>query len=200
MGKHARMLRSLTKLPDGPSIIIPCHPTKNADIEDLAPRGGGAFLNEIDTNLVCKKESGSMVVQLHYNRKIRGVDFAPIAFELRPGTTERLTDSKGRPIWTVTAHPISGDEQSNREERVRSDEDRLLLLMKDQPGLSMAKMAETLNWTYSSGEPNKSKVERMMHRFAKQKLVKKVRDEWQLSKEGEKAASETTAAKAAEIM
>ena len=28
MGKHARMLRSLAKLPGGPTIIIRCHPTK----------------------------------------------------------------------------------------------------------------------------------------------------------------------------
>jgi RecA-family ATPase len=56
MGKHARMLRSLAKLPGGPTIIVTCHPTKKADNEDLVPRGGGAFLNEIDTNLVCIKE------------------------------------------------------------------------------------------------------------------------------------------------
>jgi AAA domain len=53
MGKHARMLRSLAQLPDGPTIIVTCHPTKKADNEDFVPRGGGAFLNEIDTNLVC---------------------------------------------------------------------------------------------------------------------------------------------------
>jgi RecA-family ATPase len=71
MGKHARMLRSLAKLPDGPTIIVTCHPTKKADNEDLLPRGGGAFLNEIDTNLVCIKEPNTPVVQLHWRGKVR---------------------------------------------------------------------------------------------------------------------------------
>ena len=199
MVKHARMLRTFTKLPEGPTIIILCHPTKNAsDSEDLVPRGGGAFLNEIDTNLICVKDD--IISHLHYARKIRGVDFAPIAFEVLRGTTERLTDSKGRPIWTVTARPITSDEQTNKEQQVRTDEDLLMLLMQDQPGLSMTKMAETLKWSYSNGQPNKSRVDRIMRRLAKEKFVKKVREEWQLTKEGTKAAQESPAARAAECM
>ena len=64
----------------------------------------------------------------------------------------------------------------------------------------MAKMAETLNWSYSNGQPNKSRVDRIMKRLAKEKFVKKVREEWQLTKEGTKAAQETPAARAAECM
>ena len=100
----------------------------------------------------------------------------------------------------MTARPISIDEQTNQEQRVRTDEDQLLWLMKQQPELSTANMAETLGWFYSNGEPNKSKVERVMKRLAKDKLTKKVRDEWQLTKEGEKMAQETPAARAAECM
>jgi hypothetical protein len=195
MVKHARMLRSLTKLSDGPTIIINCHPPKNADTDNLVPRGGGAFLNEMDTNLTCVKESPtSKIIQLHHG-KIRGVEFAPIPFELQPGQSERLRDSKGRLIWTVTVRPISTEEQTTIEEQARSDEDRLLWLMKKQPGLSMPKMAETLNWSYSTGQPNKSKVERMLHKLAKSKLVKSTRDGWLLTPEGEKAAEETLMAK-----
>src|SRR5262249_22640825 len=146
MGKHARMLRSLAKLPGGPTIIVTCHPVKNADPDDLVPRGGVAFLNEIDANLVCKREPNSTTVLLHWHRKIRGVDFAPIPFQLRQWTTETLKDSKGRLIWTVTARPISEDEQTNLDEQVRSDKDRVLRLMQEQPGLSMAKVAETFAW------------------------------------------------------
>jgi hypothetical protein len=192
MGKHARMLRSLTKLPDGPTIIVTCHPPKKTDDpEDFVPRGGGAFLNEIDTNLVCIKEGqNSMVVQLHWRRKVRGVDFAPIPFELLYGQTERLTDRKGRLIWTVTARPISTDEQSSREQQTRLYEDGLLLLMKDKPGLSLAEMAKDLNWTYSNGEPHKTRVNNTLHKLQRQKFVKQTRNGWQLTKEGEKAAEE----------
>jgi hypothetical protein len=200
IGKHARMLRSLAKLPDGPTIIVTCHPTKKADNEDLVPRGGGAFLNEVDTNLVCIKEPNTPVVLLHWRGKVRGVDFAPIPFELQPGKTDRLTDSKGRQIWTVTARPISDDEQTNREQQTRRYEDQVLVLMKEQPGLSLADMAKTLNWTYSNGEPHKTRVDRTMHKLKQQKLVKQERGCWQLTKEGEKAAAETPAARAAECM
>ena len=55
MGKYARTLRRLTTLPGGPSVIVPCHPTKNASNDNLLPRGGGAFIAEMDGNLVCTK-------------------------------------------------------------------------------------------------------------------------------------------------
>jgi hypothetical protein len=198
MGKHARMLRSLAKLPDGPTIIVTCHTTKKADPDDFVPRGGGAFLNEIDTNLVCVKSDP--FVLLHWRGKVRGVDFAPIPFELQPGKTERLTDSKGRQIWTVTVRPISDDEQTNQETQTRGYEDQVLVLMKQQPGLSLAEMAKTLNWTYSNGDPHKTRVDRTLHKLLRQKLVKQERGGWQLTKEGEKIAAETPAAKAAECI
>jgi AAA domain len=200
MGKHARMLRSLAQLPDGPTIIVTCHPTKKADPDDFVPRGGGAFLNEIDTNLVCIKEPNTPVVQLHWRGKVRGVDFAPIPFELQPGQTERLTNRKGRLIWTVTARPISEHEQTNREVQTRGHEDSVLYLMKKQPGLSLAEMAKTLNWTYSNGEPHKTRVDRTLHKLKQQKLVNRDRNGWQLTKEGEKAAEATPLTRAEEVM
>ena len=55
-GNHARMLRSLIDTVEGgPTILVPAHPTKNATPDNLLPRGGGAFVNEMDTNLVCQK-------------------------------------------------------------------------------------------------------------------------------------------------
>ena len=52
MGAHARMLRAMTKLPGGPCVLVLCHPIKHAtDPSQLVPRGGGAFLAEMDGNL-----------------------------------------------------------------------------------------------------------------------------------------------------
>jgi RecA-family ATPase len=50
-GEYARRLRELTKLKGGPCVVVNCHPTKNAGEEGLVPRGGGAFLFEVDGNL-----------------------------------------------------------------------------------------------------------------------------------------------------
>ena len=55
-GDHARRLRELVKLlGGGPTVLVCCHPTKNAGDESLLPRGGGAFIAEVDGNLTCKK-------------------------------------------------------------------------------------------------------------------------------------------------
>ena len=59
LGAYARQLRSLTLLPGGPCVLILCHPTKRAADDDLIPRGGGAFLAEVDGNIaLVKRELG----------------------------------------------------------------------------------------------------------------------------------------------
>lgn len=72
LGNHARMLRTLVALPGGPTILVTCHPTKNADMSNLLPRGGGAFLAEMDGNLVCLHERGSSIVEIDTHGKFRG--------------------------------------------------------------------------------------------------------------------------------
>jgi AAA domain len=92
---HAKMFRGLIDLlPEGPAIVVSCHPTKNGD--KLVPRGGSSFFNEIDTNLSAETRTGTTVANLHWTEKIRGVDFAPLPFELRRGQTDKLKDAKGR--------------------------------------------------------------------------------------------------------
>ena len=49
LGHHARsVLRPLTTLQGGPCVIANTHPVKNATNDHLLPRGGGAFLAEVD--------------------------------------------------------------------------------------------------------------------------------------------------------
>ena len=72
LAAHARMLRSFVNLPGGPTILVTCHPVKNFDMNNLLPRGGGAFLNEVDGNLVCLKEPDSHAVTLDTHGKFRG--------------------------------------------------------------------------------------------------------------------------------
>ena len=38
-GNHARRLRSLCGLPGGPCVLVLCHPTKNAQDDNLVPQG-----------------------------------------------------------------------------------------------------------------------------------------------------------------
>src|SRR5260370_36891215 len=101
MGAHEREMRTLVNVPGGPCVLVSCHPTKNADLENLLPRGGGAFLNELDGNLICRKSGSDSVSEVHWHGKYRGADFNPLPFELRPVTAAKLVDSNSRPIPTV---------------------------------------------------------------------------------------------------
>jgi hypothetical protein len=188
LGAHARKLRSLVDLPGGPTVIVTCHPTKTPNMENLLPRGGGAFVAEVDGNLVCLK-NGS-VVELHWHGKFRGPEFEPISFKLQPGTTDKLKDSKGRRIWTVTAKPITEAERSSLADTSHRKQDELLALMKAQPKLSIAEQAEKLGWFNSKGEPYRSLVVRTRDALAKDKLVERVRGDWVLTKAGIKAAGD----------
>lgn len=101
LGKHARDLRLLCNLPGKPAVFVACHPTKNADPANLQPRGGGAFIAEVDGNLTLTKADSR--VKLHWQVKHRGADFAPLYFALDTVTAPLLVDSKGRPVPTVMA-------------------------------------------------------------------------------------------------
>ena len=98
LGNHARMLRKLAEVNGNPGVIVGCHPTKSG--VELIPRGGGAFLAEVDGNLTCKKLEGD-IIELHWLGKYRGANFDPVLFKLAPIKSERVKDAKGRLIPSV---------------------------------------------------------------------------------------------------
>ena len=155
LGNHARMLRTFVELPGGPTILVTCHPTKTPDMTNLLPRGGGAFLAEVDGNLVCLIEA-RQVVEVTTHGKFRGPEFTPFTFKLKPGTSAKLVDRKGRSIWTVTASVISDAELKKLEQQGQANQDALLSALLDIPGSSLTELAERLGWrTASDGKPNK---------------------------------------------
>jgi replicative DNA helicase len=114
MGNHARMLRTLTTLPGGPCVLVLCHPIKHVtDPDQLLPRGGGAFLAEVDGNLTAWRDGD--VITLHYTGKIRGPGFEPITFRLDKITTTQLTDSQGRLIPTSARYRDIGTRGGSRD-------------------------------------------------------------------------------------
>lgn len=185
---HARMLRELiTVVAGGPTILVTCHPTKTPDMTNLIPRGGGAFLNEVDGNLGLVKTGMTLEMSAHY--KFRGAAFAPISFRLCPGTTPSLKDSRGRLLPTITAEPITAAEREAIDERADANMDRVLAAMDKNPDISIADIAKQLGWTYSTGEPDKSAVTRLIKTAAIEKLVKKTGKKWTLTKEGREAVA-----------
>ncbi|HEV2559333.1 MAG TPA: DnaB-like helicase N-terminal domain-containing protein [Microvirga sp.] len=166
---HARDMREFTQFEGGPTVVAACHPVKNASSDNLVPRGGGAFVNEMDGNLVLLKAGD--VVNLHHQAKFRGPDFEPIAFENKPVTTDELRDSKGRHITTVVARLLSDVEQQRHGASERSDENQVLLIFAEHQEISVAGIANLLGWITKAGAPHKSKVARALERLKKDKLV-----------------------------
>lgn len=169
LGKHARDLRALTTLPGRPCVIVACHPTKNATSDGLLPRGGGAFIAEVDGNLTLAKAAGA--IRLHWQGKHRGPDFDPLSLELKTITAPALVDSKGRPIPTVMAQALSTGEVAAIATAARRDEDDVLLELDGSKIQSLAGMAESLGWMREDGLPHKDRVRRACDKLKKEKLI-----------------------------
>jgi hypothetical protein len=187
MGAHARLLRTLTTLPGGPCVVVLCHPVKHVtESTQLLPRGGGAFMAEMDGNLTLWKHDENLIT-LHHSDKFRGPGFEPTTFKLEKITTEELVDRKGREIPTVHAVAISGQEEEEQEATAEREEDELLAALAGDP-LSIADLARACGWLLVNGEPHKSKTHRVLERLVKDKLVRKVRGRrYRLTEDGRKA-------------
>jgi hypothetical protein len=150
LGNHARMLRTFVDAPGGPTVLVTSHPVKSPDLENLVPRGGGAFVNEVDGNLVCVAQGGGLV-DLHWHVKFRGPDFAPIPFKITAGQSEKLKDSDGEKIWTVTAAPVTAAEQEAAMDTAQRRRDELIVAMQGEPGGSMVQLADAAGSAHGGG-------------------------------------------------
>jgi hypothetical protein len=104
-------MRRLTTLPGAPCVVVLCHPIKHVtDPTQLLPRGGGAFLAEVDGNLTIWRKDTKLIEMSH--NKMRGPGFEPMTFKLETLTSPKLVDKKGREIPTVQAVLISEAEEN----------------------------------------------------------------------------------------
>ena len=185
LGNHARDLRELTSLPGHPFVVANCHPVKNPDRDNLLPRGGGAFLAEVDANLTLWKTGDS--VELSYT-KLRGPVFASIHFALKTVSPPELLDHKGRPLVSIVAVPQTDAEAHDAIRKVTEDENRLLYSMLHHPGQSFADWAGLCGWILSTGKPHKAKVQRLMKSLKAENLVASARGIYTLTAQGKKLA------------
>jgi hypothetical protein len=165
-----------------------CHPIKNASRGNLLPRGGGAFLNELDGNLALWSDSLGEVTELHWCGKIRGPDFSPLGYRLRPVPTG-LTDERGRPETTIVAEPMSEEAVADHSKQALANEDVVLRALRDGPGRSLAQIARDAGWVSDDDMPEKWRVQRAIASLADDKLIQQVRKgvPWTLTEKGEKA-------------
>lgn len=186
--RHAAMLRSLTELPGRPAVFVLCHPIKNATKDNLVPRGGGAFLNEVDANLSVWKDDAGLVT-VHWAGKMRGPYFEPIRFELVGRDLDGFTDAKGRQVKSAIVRTVQVEWAEQIEAKALDDENRLLLAMLRKPDAALAELALACGWANGAGTPNKARVHRVLEKLKAQALTEKSRQgTWRLSAKGRKEA------------
>jgi hypothetical protein len=165
---HAKDLRALKELPGGPTVVAACHPADGAERARCKPRGGSAFLNEIDANLILWSESDG-VTELHWSVKKRGPDFEPLWFEF---SAQEVTCA-GEVSKQVVARYVDDKVAHARKEQHYFDDNRLLVAMLRGPNDSFAMWARASGFMCGAGQsnPQKSKVQRCITRLTKLQLV-----------------------------
>jgi AAA domain len=188
MGEHAARIRSLIELPGRPCIVTACHPVKNAADDNLLPKGGGNFLNEVDGNLTLVRTD--MTGELHWQGKFRGPEFSPIMFQLRQVTNPRLKDSDGRLLPTILASHLSEEGQQEIDSARRIRQDALLQALAQHGDESQAELAKRLGWFTRDGTPYKTLVSRTLVTLQKGKLINKCLHGFELTGAGKKHATQ----------
>src|SRR5215470_3815800 len=108
---HAKQQRELCKLPGNPCVVALTHPTKSVTkASELQPRGGGAYVAEVDGNFTIWMANG--VCSLSWHTKIRGPDFDPVEFRLKTIWPSGLVDEDGNPFPTVIAELVTAEEEA----------------------------------------------------------------------------------------
>ncbi|MGU3492925.1 AAA family ATPase [Xanthobacteraceae bacterium A53D] len=188
MGAYARQLRELAKLRWRPAVLAASHPVKNAAADNLLPRGGGAFLNEVDGNLTLAKRGETSA--MHWQGKHRGPDFAPLTFDMRAIEAPALVDSRGRPIPTVMAVPVGDEEVTQRADAASQDDEQMLIAIRQDGSRSLREQAEFLGWMTADGEGNKKRAQMSTDRLKRMNFVTHELRTWKLTRKGEDAATE----------
>ncbi len=188
MGRYARQLRELAQLRWRPAVLAASHPIKNAAADSLLPRGGGAFLNEVDGNLSLAKRGDTSV--LHWQGKHRGPDFAALTFDMQQVQAPALVDSRGRAIPTVMAAVVEDGEVAERAAGAGRDDELMLLAIRQDGNRSLRDLAEALSWHDADGEPSKKRAQNSTDRLKRAQLVAYELATWKLTRKGESAATE----------
>ena len=151
------------------------------------------FLNEMDGNLTAANKDGA--VEVHWQGKFRGPDFAPLMFGLKTITHQDLKDTKGRTIPTVMAHYLSDEAKEEISKAARSKENQLLAVIAEGGGLSFVQLATRLGWYLQSGAPNKVAVQRSHKKLKDAKLITPDRDNATVTDKGKKVLADIVSAR-----
>ena len=180
-GNFMRRMRPMTRLPGLPAVLVAAHPVKNAAEDNLLPYGSGAILNEVDGNLTLwrKAETGASI--LHWQGKLRGLEFNPIAYRVEVTGCPEVLDTKDRQVQLPYFVPVK-ESVTDMEARAKADSDTglaLLRVMMAQPTSTQREWAAAINRSLSN-------VGSRLQRLAKEKLAECINGRWRITPKGVK--------------
>jgi len=182
-GEFMRRLRPLTQINGKPAVIVAAHPIKNAAEDNLLPYGSGAILNEVDGNLTLWKNSATGFVSLHWQGKLRGLDFEPVLFRFENASSPDLLDAKGRQFKLPVMRPCDAASAEQREAVEANLDLALLRAMIAEPDATQDRWAKMIG-------RSKSSVNAKLQKLKRPKLVEQCLGKWRVTPKGHKEVSE----------
>jgi hypothetical protein len=175
-GEFMRRMRPLTKIAGQPAVIVAAHPIKNAIEDNLIPYGTGAILNEIDGNLTLWKKTETGFAKLHWQGKLRGIEFEPLNFRFEIVSSPDVVDAKGREIMLPIVKPADETDDEDRSSQEGEKDLALLLALIAMPDASQRELASTVGQSLST-------VNHRLQRLARKKLVEQtLNKKWRITK------------------
>lgn len=172
MGDYARMLRRLCGAKGRPTVVVLSHPIKSPSKGNLLPRGGGAFLNEVDGNLRLWSDQRG-VTELHWCGKFRGKEFEAVTFKLEEAKSGKYVDSKGRRMSSVIASVMPPVEVETAQARHLDLTRRVLQSFVTHPGASFEERCRLLGMVSDKGTTQKSSLKKIIDRHVEAKFLAK---------------------------
>ena len=142
----------------------------------MVPRGGSAFLAELDGNLSCEKVGNLSV--LKQCGKFRDVDFDPISFRREV----RYPDGFGG-IPTIIARYADATETAKQLVRLKEDDAQVVKFLAANQFTSFRDVAKALTWFLSSGDADGKKVERAIKSLRRKKAIDEANQLTEIGKE-----------------
>jgi 5S rRNA maturation endonuclease (ribonuclease M5) len=174
-GEFMRRIRPLTKLKGNLAVLVAAHPIKNAPEDNLLPYGSSAILNEVDGTT-------TGLVSLHWQGKLRGLDFEPINFRFENVSSPDVLDAKGRQILLPVMRPCDAQTAGQRETAEANLDLALLNAMIANPNGTQTDRTTAIGRT-------KGPTNHRLQKLKKLKLVEEWVGKWRLTEKGKKAVN-----------
>ncbi len=179
-GEFMRRMRPMTKVSGLPAVIVAAHPIKNADESNLLPFGTGAVINEADGGLTLWKNPSTGLLTFHWQGKLRGPDFEPIAFRLEGICCPDVIDAAGKQFEIPVLRTCDVESAEARE---NSDSNIKRALLKAMIAAPEGTQAE---WANAIGR-SKSTVNGHLQKLKREKFVKETLGKWSVTPQGKEA-------------